>query len=144
MRDFYIEPAYQYQAEVTAMRHFSTIPESDLVNKAASLGGDFEKILLLYGSVTGTAEGYAYKAKKMLRPLKVDVKSCDKIDVKGLSKEFESNGGKYSALLMICSTFGEGHPATNATDVSLRNAECSRHSPFSQCFFFKLVFILVL
>lgn len=108
MRDFYIEPQYQYQAEVTALRAFSSVPETALFSSQASNQFSFEKLLILYGSVTGTAEGYAYKAKKMLRPLHVDVKGCEKVDVKALWKEFTSNGGPYTAVLAITSTFGEG------------------------------------
>ena len=66
--------------------------------------------------MTGTAEGYAYKAKKMLRPLEVDVKGCEKVKPSDLAKEFVANGGKYSALLIITSTFGEGHPPTNVIE----------------------------
>ena len=92
MRDFYIEPQYQYQAEVTALRAFSTVTEKDLFDRGGADDSSFEKILILYGSVTGTAEGYAYKAKKLLRPLKVDVKSCEKVDPKVLSQEFIGSG----------------------------------------------------
>ena len=108
MRDFYIEPSYQYQAEIISLRTMSTVPETDLLASTSSSQGSFEKLLILYGSVTGTAEGYAYKARKTLRPLHVDVKGCEKVDVKTLGKEMTGNGGPYSAVLFIVSTFGEG------------------------------------
>lgn len=108
MRDFYIEPQFQYQASVATLRKFSKIPEKDVICTPSNEEAPFESILVLYASVTGTAEGYAYKAKKMLHPLHVDVKSCENVDPKSLAKEFVKNGGRYSALVFITSTFGEG------------------------------------
>jgi nitric oxide synthase oxygenase domain/subunit/hemoglobin-like flavoprotein len=109
MRDFYIEPQYQYQAELISLRTLSQVPETDLFhNGDASVDVSFERLLVLFASVTGTAEGYAYKVKKMLRPLHVDVRSCEKVDPKALWKDVVENGGPYSAILFIASTFGEG------------------------------------
>jgi nitric-oxide synthase, endothelial len=118
MRDFYMEPAYLYQAEVTVLRTLSTVPETDLITTSSSAQSSFEKILLLYGSVTGTAEGYAYKARKTLRPLSVEVKGLEKVDVKALWKEVTANGGPYSAVFFIVSTFGEGGMQSVLCDAS--------------------------
>ena len=63
-------------------------------------GDAFEKILIVYASVTGTAEGYAYRAKKLLRPLQVTVASCESINPKELWSECVVGGGQYSAVLI--------------------------------------------
>ena len=93
MRDFYLEPSYDYQAEIYAVRKESRAKEEELL-ASEEVDDSFEKLLILFASVTGTAEGYAYRAKKMLRPLQVDVASCESYKATNLWSECLQGGGK--------------------------------------------------
>lgn len=93
MRDFYLEPSYDYQAEIYAVRKESRAKEEELL-ASEEVDDSFEKLLILFASVTGTAEGYAYRAKKMLRPLQVDVASCESYKTTNLWSECLQGGGK--------------------------------------------------
>ena len=53
MRDFYVEPQYLYQAEIYCVRKEAQISEEELIS-SQDQGINFEKILIVYGSVTGT------------------------------------------------------------------------------------------
>mmetsp|Transcript_3234 Transcript_3234/g.7163 ORF Transcript_3234/g.7163 Transcript_3234/m.7163 type:complete len:1592 (+) Transcript_3234:138-4913(+) len=114
MRDFYIEPQYDYQAELFAVRKESKLAEDEVFDVAGPDENEFERILILYASVTGTAEAFAYRAKKAFRPLKVTVASCQSINPKTISSQCIVGGGVYSAVLFITSTFGEGLPPPSA------------------------------
>jgi len=113
MRDFYIEPQYEYQAELFAVRKESNLAEDEVFDVAAAVEQGFESILILYASVTGTAEAFSYRAKKALRPLKVIVESMGDVNPKTIASQCVSGGGMYSAVLFITSTFGEGLPPPN-------------------------------
>jgi len=115
MRDFYIEPQYDYQSEIYNVRKESQVKEEELL-ASDEKGNAFEKLLIAYASVTGTAESYAYKAKKMLRPLQVDVISCESLKPTEIWSECVEGGGQYSAVLFITSTFGEGSAPPSAED----------------------------
>lgn len=95
------------------MRKESTAKEEELL---ASEDNEYmlESLLIAYASVTGTAEGYAFQAKKLLRPLQVDCISCENLNPTEIWSQSVGGGGKYSAVLFITSTFGEGHPPPSA------------------------------
>ena len=97
MRDFYLEPSYDYQAEIYAVRKESGVNEEELL-ASEETDESFEKLLILFASVTGTAEGYAYRAKKLLRPLQVDVASCESYKPTELWSESVQGGGKVCCL----------------------------------------------
>jgi sulfite reductase alpha subunit-like flavoprotein len=64
MRDFVLDPQYKYQAETWDIRSGTGFIEDD----GKSLSASVKKLLVLYASETGTAEGYAYEAVKKLKP----------------------------------------------------------------------------
>jgi sulfite reductase alpha subunit-like flavoprotein len=66
MRDFVLDPQYKYQAEIWDIRGGSDFIEDDGVSLTAT--NAIKKLLVLYASETGTAEGYAYEAVKKLKP----------------------------------------------------------------------------
>lgn len=100
MRDFYLEPSYDYQAEIYAVRKESGIREEELF-ASDDTSDDFEKLLVVYASVTGTAESYAYKMKKLLRPISVDVVSCESIDPASLWSKCIEGGGSVSTWMIL-------------------------------------------
>lgn len=63
MRDFYIEPQYDYQAEIFHVRKECQVSEEALL-EVEGIEDSVEKLLIVFASVTGTAEAYAYRAKK--------------------------------------------------------------------------------
>ena len=97
MRDFYLEPTYDYQAEIYDVRKESTVTEEELF-ASEDIDNSFEKLLIVYASVTGTAETYAFHAKKLLWPLHVDVASCESIDPAKLWSKCTEGGGEVSTF----------------------------------------------
>jgi sulfite reductase (NADPH) flavoprotein alpha-component len=73
-----------------------------------SLPRAVEKLVILYGSETGNAEGLALKARKAARKLGFDVKAIDMADVTPETLAGIKN------LLVIASTWGEGDPPQRA------------------------------
>ena len=81
------------QAEIYVVRKESRVSEEELLT-SEEIDNSFERLLMLFASVTGTAERYAYQAKKLLRPLQVDVASCESYKPTELWSECVQGGGK--------------------------------------------------
>lgn len=98
MRDFYLDPAYHHAADRWAvedgidLEKFITATDED-DNKQ-------DRILILYASETGTAEGFARKAARQLQRYKAKVMALDEYNADTLGSE--------KLLLIITSTFGNG------------------------------------
>ena len=98
MRDFYLDPAYHHAADRWAVedgidleKFITTTDEDD--NKQ-------DRILILYASETGTAEGFARKAARQLQRYKAKVMALDEYNADSLASE--------KLLLIVTSTFGNG------------------------------------
>ncbi|MCC3422471.1 MAG: nitric oxide synthase oxygenase [Microcoleus sp. PH2017_01_SCD_O_A] len=98
MRDFYLDPAYHYGADrwtvedgIDLEKFITTTDEDD--NKQ-------DRILILYASETGTAEGFARKASRQLQRYKAKVMALDEYNTDTLASE--------KLLLIVTSTFGNG------------------------------------
>ncbi len=104
MRDFYLEPAYHHaadrwavEADIDLEQFVQTIDENDHQQ---------DRILILFGSETGTAEGYARRAARQLNAYRPKVMALDDYNVDGLAEE--------KLLLIVTSTFGSGEVPGNA------------------------------
>lgn len=103
MRDFYLEPAYHHAAD-----RWDVEDGIDLEQFMAATDEDGDKrdrILILYASETGTAEGFARKAARQLQPFRPKVMALDEYPVDSLAAE--------KLLLIITSTFGNGEMPSN-------------------------------
>jgi sulfite reductase alpha subunit-like flavoprotein/nitric oxide synthase oxygenase domain/subunit len=103
MRDFYLEPAYHHAADRWAVeddidleKFITTTDEDD--NKQ-------DRILILYASETGTAEGFARKAARQLQRFRPRMMALDEYNTDTLASE--------KLLLIVTSTFGNGEMPGN-------------------------------
>ncbi len=113
MRDFYLSPHYHYAADKWAVLG----EEIEFPEEAeAEEGGS--GIVILYGSETGTAEGFARQTARRLQMHRPRVMALDECDPIELAQE--------SMVLIITSTFGEGDLPGNAKRFGKRIKEMSR------------------
>jgi len=123
MRDFLVNPQYEYCVDGSAlyrsldgMEHMTlTTAESTSEEDSASVStvltrAAMAKVLILYGSETGSAEAVARRLKRQLQLLKPQFMSLN--EASGL--EVVNRRG-FSHVLCICSTFGKGEPPSNAS-----------------------------
>lgn len=103
MRDFYLEPAYHHAADRWAVEDDINLEKFIAV---ADEGGDQQdRILILYASETGTAEGFARKAARQLQQFRPKVMALDEYSIDTLASE--------KLLLIVTSTFGNGEMPSN-------------------------------
>ena len=103
MRDFYLEPAYHHAADRWAVE--ADVDLEQFVRAAETDGQGRDRILILYGSETGTAEGFARRAARQLRLFTPQVMALDEYNPTQLADE--------KLLLVITSTFGNGEMPSN-------------------------------
>ena len=115
MRDFYLSPHYHYAADKWAVlgeeiEEFPELEEGE---------GQGSGVVILYGSETGTSEGFARQAARRLgmhRPRVLAMDECE--EPLSLANE--------SLVLVITSTFGEGELPGNAKRFGKQIKELSR------------------
>ncbi|HEY9611029.1 MAG TPA: flavodoxin domain-containing protein [Allocoleopsis sp.] len=98
MRDFYLEPAYHHAADRWAVED-----GIELENYASATREDDNKqdrILILYASEMGTAEGLARRAARQLQRFRPKVMALDEYNTDTITSE--------KLLLVVTSTFGNG------------------------------------
>ena len=103
MRDFYLEPAYHHSADRWDVE--DGIGLEKLIAVTNEDGDRRDRILILYASETGTAEGFARKAARQLQQFRPQVMALDEYSVDALASE--------KLLLIITSTFGNGEIPSN-------------------------------
>ena len=103
MRDFYLEPAYHHAADRWDVE--DGIGLEKLMAVADEDGDKRDRILILYASETGTAEGFARKAARQLQQFRPQVMALDEYSINALASE--------KLLLIITSTFGNGEMPSN-------------------------------
>ncbi len=118
MRDFFLSPSYHYAADkwVVVDADQGAVGEEANVNQTGiSRIGSAEqpigkpkpsRILVLYGSETGTAERYARQTARRLRHLHPRVMALDEYNLSELDQE--------ELLLVVTSTFRDGDLPDNA------------------------------
>ncbi|MBD1847867.1 nitric oxide synthase oxygenase [Cyanobacteria bacterium FACHB-63] len=103
MRDFYLEPAYHHAADRWDVEDGMDLEQ---LTAATNEGGDKrDRILILYASETGTAEGFVRKAARQLQQFRPKVMALDEYPVDSLASE--------KLLLIVTSTFGNGEMPSN-------------------------------
>ena len=103
MRDFYLEPAYHHAADRWAVE--DGIDLANLTTAATEDSDRQDRILILYASETGTAEGFARKAARQLQRFHPKVMALDEYSTETLATE--------KLLLIVTSTFGNGEMPSN-------------------------------
>jgi sulfite reductase alpha subunit-like flavoprotein/nitric oxide synthase oxygenase domain/subunit/hemoglobin-like flavoprotein len=103
MRDFYLEPAYHHAADRWDVE--DGIDLDQLIAATNEDGDKRDRILILYASETGTAEGFARKAARQLQQFRPKVMALDEYSVDALASE--------KLLLIVTSTFGNGEMPSN-------------------------------
>jgi sulfite reductase alpha subunit-like flavoprotein/hemoglobin-like flavoprotein len=103
MRDFYLEPAYHHAADRWDVE--DGIDLEQFITAANEDSDKRDRILILYASETGTAEGFARKAARQLQQFRPNVMALDEYPVDSLASE--------KLLLIITSTFGNGEMPSN-------------------------------
>lgn len=103
MRDFYLEPAYHHAADRWAVE--ADIDLSQFVQEVNEDDNQQDRILILFGSETGTAEGFARRASRQLAAYRPKVAALDDYNFDQLINE--------KLLLIITSTFGNGEVPGN-------------------------------
>ena len=123
MRDFFLSPSYHYAADrwVVIDDQLESVDEEGGMEQAAiglaplvahrpdrTTAPDHrpQRMLILYGSETGTAEGYARKTARRLNRYKPRVMALDDYNVDQLDQE--------DLVLILTSTFRDGNLPTNA------------------------------
>ncbi|MCC5664889.1 nitric oxide synthase oxygenase [Nostoc sp. CHAB 5784] len=103
MRDFYLEPAYHHAADRWAVE--DGIDLEKFIATTDEEGDKRDRILILYASETGTAEGFARKAARQLQQFRPQVMALDEYSVDTLASE--------KLVLIVTSTFGGGEVPSN-------------------------------
>ncbi|HBB31497.1 MAG TPA: nitric-oxide synthase [Cyanobacteria bacterium UBA8803] len=103
MRDFYLEPAYHHAADRWAVEDGLDLEKLTVV--ADQEGDKQDRILILYASETGTAEGFARKAARQLSRYRPKVMALNDYNTNTLISE--------KLLLVVTSTFGNGEMPSN-------------------------------
>ena len=103
MRDFYLEPAYHHAADRWDVE--DGIGLEKVIAVADEDGDKRDRILILYASETGTAEGFARKAARQLQQFRPKVMALDEYSVDAIASE--------KLLLVVTSTFGNGEMPSN-------------------------------
>jgi sulfite reductase alpha subunit-like flavoprotein/nitric oxide synthase oxygenase domain/subunit/hemoglobin-like flavoprotein len=98
MRDFYLEPAYHHAADRYAVEDGMDLER--LISHTNENEDKQDRILILYASETGTAEGLARKAARQLKRYSPKVMALDEYNEDSLASE--------KLLLIVTSTFGNG------------------------------------
>ncbi|SOD94729.1 nitric oxide synthase oxygenase [Spirosoma fluviale] len=122
MRDFYLSPSYHYAADRWVVLNdeatgVNEALETDVLavnrsshthrpDRASAPAHRPRRVLILYGSETGTAEHFAHRTARRLNRFQPRVMALDEYDVEQLPQE--------DLLLVITSTFREGHLPGNA------------------------------
>ena len=114
MKDFQKLPQYDYCCEtwkVIDIKSGGTIHAEgmDMDANDASVDISIPKVLIAFGSETGTAEAAAYSLARRMQASKPTVQSLNETAVMD-----NTAFGTYSHVLIICSTFGAGNPPQNA------------------------------
>ena len=105
MRDFYLEPAYHHAADRWDVEDGIDLAQMAVEEPRDRQASRSDRILILYASETGTAEGFARKAARQLQPFRPQVMALDDYPVDSLAAE--------KLLLIITSTFGNGEMPSN-------------------------------
>lgn len=103
MRDFYLEPAYHHAADRWGVEDGLDLEKLTVV--ADEQGDKQDRILILYASETGTAEGFARKAARQLSRYRPQVMALNEYNIDTLASE--------KLLLVVTSTFGNGEMPSN-------------------------------
>lgn len=103
MRDFYLSPSYHYAADKWAVLGAELVIAGE---GATSEAVREDRILILYGSETGTAESYARQAARRLSRHHPQVMALDEYNTLEMSSE--------QYVLVVTSTFGNGEVPGNA------------------------------
>ncbi len=104
MRDFYLSPHYHYAADKWAVVDSELGLEEE--NESGVEEASANRIVILYGSETGTAEGFARQAARRLARFHPRVLALDEIAGEDLRRE--------QLALIIASTFADGEMPGNA------------------------------
>ena len=103
MRDFYLDPAYHHAADRWSVE--DGIDLEKFIHTANEDDDKQDRILILYASETGTAEGFARKAARQLGRYRPKVMALDEYNPDTLTSE--------KLLLLVTSTFGNGEMPGN-------------------------------
>lgn len=103
MRDFYLEPAYHHAADRWGVEDGLDLEKLTVVTDEQ--GDKQDRILILYASETGTAEGFARKAARQLSRYRPKVMALNEYNTDILASE--------KLLLVVTSTFGNGEMPSN-------------------------------
>jgi len=98
MRDFFMEPSYHHAANKWEVE--DGIDLETFISESTVEEDKKDRIIILYGSETGTAEALARKASRQLQRFHPKVMALDEYDTKTLAEE--------KLLLVVTSTFGNG------------------------------------
>ena len=104
MRDFFLAPSYQHAADKWAVQDGIDLEES-IATSTQEEERKQDRILILYGSETGTAEGFARKVARQLQRYRPEVMALDDYSTQTLASE--------KLLLIVSSTFGNGEMPAN-------------------------------
>ena len=105
MRDFFLSPSYHYAADKWVVVGTDlTIAGEELADVGTSARAD--RVLILYGSETGTAESYARQTARRLNAHHPVVMTLNEYDPTNLDQE--------QTVLVVTSTFGNGELPGNA------------------------------
>eukprot|EP00752_Nemacystus_decipiens_P005386 g4883.t1 len=112
MRHFDKDPRFVYQAEIFHVKRSRHAPVSAGEEGAPAVAAAAQKkrVLVLYGSETGTAEAYAYETASKLRSFCCHVSTLDEMDPSDLT------ASDVHAVLVVTSTFGDGGMPQGAKD----------------------------
>lgn len=116
MKDFYKTPRFDYCCDpwrVTDLRGIAGGSEHEADGKDLEDSTEqkdlMPKVLIAFGSETGTAESIALTMARLLKVCEPSVSTLNEAYELMIQRNIE-----YTHILIICSTFGSGYPPTNA------------------------------
>ncbi len=116
MRDFRVNPQFEYCCEQWSVLGYDAdegeIAEgsSDPLNMEVEVEVSIPRVLIAYGSETGTAEAAASRLGRALRALRPTILSLNAVAGLEIIKT-----KRITHMMVLCSTFGKGQPPSSAT-----------------------------
>lgn len=111
MRDFVVYPQYAYQSDIFVVKAVENSEKKD-ENSAVTTEKVKIRIVILFGSETGTSEGVAQELARKLRALKPKLLSINSLLEEDNMRELT----RATHIYVITSTFGSGNPPFNASE----------------------------
>ena len=112
MRDFVVYPQYAYQCDMFVVKGVTQDEKKEESGDKGKREKVKIKVIILFGSETGTSEGVAQELARKLRALKPKLLAINSL----LEEDNMRELARSTHIYVVTSTFGSGNPPFNASE----------------------------